>query len=95
MENLVFFFTGEKEIDDRKFTSVIIVLLSGYCFDIFLKYNSFHKFKELQSFETMLYKPLQCLQILLKELFSLSKKFIVCLFVSINIALLISLHLSI
>jgi hypothetical protein len=47
MENLVFFFTGEKEIDDRKFTSVIIVLLSGYCFDIFLKYNSFHKFKGL------------------------------------------------
>jgi hypothetical protein len=49
MKNLYSFFTGEKEIDDRKFTSIIIiVLVSGYRFDIFLKYNSFHKFKELQ-----------------------------------------------
>jgi hypothetical protein len=37
MENLVFFFTGEKEICERKFTPVIIVLLSGYCFDIFFE----------------------------------------------------------
>ncbi|MDW3611196.1 MAG: hypothetical protein QOK90_03635 [Nitrososphaeraceae archaeon] len=50
MKNLVFFFTGEKEIDDRKFTSVINVLLSGYCFDIFLKYNSFINSKNCHNF---------------------------------------------
>jgi hypothetical protein len=49
-KNLVFFFTGEKEIDDRKFTSVINVLLSGYCFDIFLKYNSFINSKNCHNF---------------------------------------------
>jgi hypothetical protein len=37
MKNLVFFFTGEKEIDDTKFISVIIVLVLGYCFDIFFE----------------------------------------------------------
>ena len=50
MKNLVFFFTGEKEIDDRKFTSVIIVLLSGYCFDIFSKYILFINSKNCHNF---------------------------------------------
>ena len=51
MKNLVFFFTGEKENDDRKFTSVIIiVLLSGYCFDIFPKYILFINSKNCNNF---------------------------------------------
>ena len=50
MKNLVFFFTGEKEIDDRKFTSIIIVLLSGYCCDIFPKYILFINSKNCNNF---------------------------------------------
>jgi hypothetical protein len=50
MKNLVFFFTGEKEIDDRKLTSIIIVLFSGYCFDTFPKYNSFINSKNCNNF---------------------------------------------